>query len=507
MACLGLDIGTTVCKAVAFDADGAVLAQAHREYPLHHPAPAQAELDSDEVTARCFEVIAEAAGAAGEPVRAIGVASQGEAFVAMDGQDRPLCRAMVSSDTRAAGLIGPWVGNFGQDRLYRITGHTAHPMFSLFKLLWLREHRPELWARTRRVLCLEDLLHLRLGLEPAMSWPLAGRTMLFDVTRHAWSRPILNELTLDAGCLARPLASGEVVGELSRAVAEPLGLAPGALVVAGGHDQPCGALGAGVVDPGVAMYATGTVECICPALPRLRFSDQLREANLATYDFTVPGMATTVAFSLAGGNLLQWYRDRFGTAEVAEAERRGVSAYQVLLERMPTEPTSLLTLPYFTASGTPYFDTDTPGAVVGLRLTTSAGEVLRGLLEGVALEMRLNLELMAGSGIDVGELRVIGGGARSERWMQLKADVLGRPLATVSVTEAGCLGSAVLATSAATGEPVRTLARRWVTPGRPFEPDPAWAAAYKEKFEAYRALYPAVCGVTRRVAASARSAK
>lgn len=488
---LGLDIGSSGCKAVVFDEHGSVVASAQREYETLFPEEGAAELDSDHVIGRCLEVVRAASEAAGAGhVAGIGVSSQGEAFTAVDGEGGVLNRALISSDSRPAPVMQRWIETLGADRLYRITGHTAHPMFTLFKLLWLRERQPDVWRKAARFLCFEDLLALRLGVEPAMGWPLAGRTMLFDVQRHVWSPEILDAIGLKAGRLARPLASGAVSGVIAAGTARWLGLAQGAVLVTGGHDQPCGALGAGAVTPGCAMYGTGTVECITPTFEAPVFSDGLRRGNLCTYDHVLAGAYTTVAFSLTGGNILKWYRDVLGGEAVRRAAETGTSPYALILEECPGEPTSLLVLPYFTPSGTPHFDMRTPGAILGLRLTTGRGEFVRALLEGVALEMRLNLTLLEQAGCPVRELRAIGGGARSPKWVQLKADVLGKPVTVLNVTEAGCLGGAMLACAAVTGGDVRDLARTWVRAVGTVAPRPAQAATYAARFERYRALYP-----------------
>ena len=493
MSYLGLDVGTTGCKACVFDAEGNLLTSAYREYPLLTPMPGGAEIDSVRVCQSSLEVIAEAVAACrDDPVRGIGISSQGEAFTPVSAKGEILANAMVSSDARAESIVSPWSEQFGRQRLYEITGHTSHPMFTLFKLLWLRDNRPDVWQATTRFYCFEELIQWRLGLEPAISWPLAGRTMLFDVRAHSWNEQILSEMGLDNTRLARPAASGTVVGTVPSAMAQQLGLPENVPVVAGGHDQPCGALGAGAVEPGLAMYATGTVECICPAFDRPILQESFFENNLCTYDYTVEGMYTTVLFSLTGGNLLQWFRDQWGHAEVEQAQRTGQSAYDLLLAQMASEPSDLLTLPYFTPSGTPYFDAQTPAALVGLRMGTTRGQVLRSLLEGVALEMRLNVDILEAAGLNIREFRAIGGGAKNPALTQLKADVLGRPITTLAVTEAGCLGVAMLACAQDSDAPLTQLVQSWVKPVSVVEPDTRRAAFYRERFQAYRALYPAV---------------
>lgn len=489
MHLLGIDVGTSGCKAVAFDKDGHQVAEAYREYPLLTPQEGWAELDSALVMERCFEVIRDVASKVTD-IRGLGISSQGEAFTPVAADGTLLANGMTSSDMRAVELARSFPETFGAERLYQITGHTAHPMFSLFKLLWLRDHAPEVWNNTAKFLCYEDLLEQHLGLEPAMGWPMAGRTMLFDVSQHTWSDEILEATGLTSSQLARPLASGTIAGTIPDDIARSLGLPAGVQVVTGGHDQPCGALGAGITEAGLAMYATGTVECITPAFEQAVFSPALREANLCTYDHTAPGRYATVAFSLTGGNILKWVRDEFGEAEVKAAEANGQSPYELLLAQLGDEPAKPMVLPYFTPSGTPYFDTDVAGTVVGLRLSTSRGQFIRALLEGVALEMRLNLDILEQAGCPIRELRAIGGGSRSPLWNQLKADVIGKPLTTLDVSEAGCLGTAMLACAAVTEEPLEELAARWVRPVMQVQPRDSVREWYETRFAQYRDLYP-----------------
>ena len=469
----------------------------HREYAVQHSQDGRAELDAQRVCTASLEVIGEAAAAvSADPVRSMAISSQGEAFMPIDASGRILAHAMVSSDTRAASVAQQWTTSFGAARLYQITGHTAHPMFTLFKLLWTRGHRPDAWRQASRFLCFEDLLHTRLGLEPHIGWPLAGRTMLFDVRAHAWSPEILAAIDLEPSRLATPLASGSHVGVIARRVASRLGLKGDVFVVAGGHDQMCAALGSGIVSPGSAMYATGTVECIAAIFPApgvQRRIDGEQSVHLRRGNNR----------HVRHGGLL--FDRRKHPAVVSRSIRRGrtrgsrattgENIYDLLLQQVPVEPSTLLVLPYFTPSGTPYFDLRTPGVVFGLRLSTSRGELLRALLEGVALEMRVNTEILGRAGIPIREFRASGGGARNARWNQLKADILEIPIATVSTTETGCCGAAMLAASAHLGVPVASLAETWIHTLGVFEPDRQRSAFYREQFERYRQLYQAVRGL------------
>jgi len=489
---LGIDIGTGGCKAVVFDDNGKQVSSSYREYSIITSHPGWAELDTDEVISQCFDVIREAASLAGKgSVRGIGISSQGEAFTFVDRQGKAMCNALVSSDVRAVDLIKPWVDSFGEEKLYNITGHTPHPMFSLFKLLWMKENEPEMFSGAERILCFEDLLQYRLGIaSPSMGWPLAGRTMLFDVVTHKWDTAIAGKAGIDTQKLSRPMRSGSLAGFVNKDIAGSLGLSDETFIVTGGHDQPCSGLGAGAVDPGVAVWSSGSVECITPAFDRPVFTGELHRNNLCTYDHTAPGMYATVAFSLTGGNLFRWFRDQLGGEETVRARDEKKDAYDILLDMLPDQPSRVTVLPYFTPSGTPYFDVDVKGTILGLDLSVTKAELLKGLLEGVAMEVRLNLEILRQSGYQVDELRIIGGGAKSEEHVQLKADATGMPVTILDVTEAGCMGVAMLAKACNDKADVKVIAREWVRPVKRIIP--SRQDYYTDKFNRYKNLYPAL---------------
>ena len=209
---MGIDIGTSGCKSAVFNEKGQQLALVNREYDVIFTDDGGVELDSDEVIEKCFEAIRECTSLVEKnSVIGLGISSQGEAFTAVGKNNKSLCNAMVSSDNRSLAFANTWPEKFGKEKLYQITGHTAHPIFTLFKLLWLKKNKQDVWNKAQKFLCFEDLLQFRLGLDPAIGWPLAGRTMMFDVRKHCWSDEILNALELKLEKLARPMPSGSIV--------------------------------------------------------------------------------------------------------------------------------------------------------------------------------------------------------------------------------------------------------------------------------------------------------
>ena len=475
MSYLGIDIGSSQVKAAAFDATGELLAEASKSYAYAQPRHGWMELDGNEVMTAAFAVIGECAAKVrgADPVRAMACSSQGEAFSPVGADGVILAPAMISGDTRASETIRAFTAKYGVEKLYRQTGHTASAMFSIAKLLWLREHEPAIFGKSRYFLCFEDLLAYRLTGTPVMGHPLAGRTMLFDVVHHEWVPELLDACGIAAGQLATPLPSGTVGGTLRPDIEAELGLSADVRWVTAGHDQVIGAYGCGARTPGCAMYAAGSVECMVPILPGPVLSNELAAANLCTYDFARPGVYASVAYSLTGSNLAEYF--------IREIVRDDQRDYARLFADMPEAPTDLLTIPYFTASGTPYFDDKTPAAVYGWRFDTSRGTLLKGLLEGVAMEMRLNAELLRANRIAPERLIATGGGFRAREVVQLHADVLDMPISLTNVREAGCRGAASLA-ALALGDsevPVPEIVRE-------VRPDPARAAQYAEKFNVWK---------------------
>jgi xylulokinase len=504
MSLLGIDIGTTGCKGIVFRVDGTILGQAYREYPLRHPREGWIELDPRVVWAAVRDTIREAVDRAGpgDPVRALSTSVQGEAVTPVGVNGEPLDNSPVTFDGRSVPFLSHWQESPGAERVFEITGMPLHSMYTIQKILWWKRERPEIYRDTWKFLCYGDYALHRLGLPPTIDPSMAGRTMAFDVRAGGWSEEILARAEVPEEKLAAVAPSGTVVGEVPAAVCDDLGLPHGMLAAAGGHDQPCGALGAGITRPGLAMDATGTVECITPIFDALALSPAMRENNFCCYRHVAPGLFATLAFNFTGGSLLRWYRDTLGAKEVEEARVAGMDVYDIMIGKAASGPSRLLLLPHFTMSGTPMFDPAAKGAIVGLTLGTSVDQILKALLDGITYELRLNLDRLEAAGVAVKELRAIGGGARSRTWLQLKANIFGRPVSSLNVSEAACLGAAMLAGVASGDYP--TLAQATdalVRVAETFEPQPAEVARYEEMYALYRELYPTLRDLIHRLPA------
>jgi len=502
MSLLGLDVGTTGAKAVAFDLGGGILGQAYQEYPWLHLGEGKVEMEPEKVWEAVKVVVQAATREAGgrDPVRAIAVSSMGEGVTAVDREGNPLRNSIVSFDSRTEEQVGWWEENMGRERIFGITGMGLHPMYTINKVMWIKKHEPEIYAQASRFLCFEDFAIFKLCGEAMIDYSLAGRTMAFDVVKGCWSREMLEAAGIEERLLAKPVPSGTVAGKIRREVADELGLREDVAIVTGGHDQPCGALGTGVVSGGMAVNSTGTVECVTAAFEKPLLSDSMLRYNFCCYHHANPGMYLTIGFSFTGGSLLRWYRDNLGWEESEEAERTGRDVYEVIISKATAGPVDLFVQPHFTVTANPWFDPHSTGAILGLTLATSKGDIIKAMLEGLGYEMRLIMTLLEECGVGIRELRCIGGGAKSPIWLQLKADLFGREVKTVEVSEATCLGAAILA-GVGIGEYANAAeaARELVKVKETYEPRPELAEEYERRFEIYRQIYPTLAPLAHRL--------
>ncbi len=492
MSLLGLDVGTTGCKAVVFDVEGNVLSSAYREYPLLHPQSGWAELDPNQVWTKIEESIQEVANQVkADPIKALSISTQGEAFAPVDRAGRLLTNTAISFDIRGEEFTRWWDLKLGSKKIMEITGMPLHSMFSINRVMWLKKYHPDIYRRTWKFLCYEDLVIQKLGLPPTIDYSLAARTMAFDIVKKRWSREILSLAEVDESLLSEVRPSGTEVGRISSKVCSRLSLPSGVSVVTGGHDQPCGSLGAGVKEEELATEAAGTVDCIATVFKEPHLDQKMLENNFACYPHTISQFYISLAFNFTGGCLLRWFRDALGGEEKREAEKTGENVYSILINKATKEPSPLYLLPHFTTTGTPYMDPNSAGAILGLSLNTSKADLIKAILEGVAFEMKHNLVLLEEAGIPVRELRAIGGGAKSKKWLQLKADIYNRPLVSLKVSEAACLGAAILAgvgigEYSSIEEAVETVVKKRES----FYPHKEKAKIYEEKFAVYKDIYP-----------------
>jgi len=494
---LGIDVGTTGCKAAAFSLAGALVASAYREYPTTHPQEGWSELDSRLVMARVGETIAEtAAQCRGDPITAVCVSSMGEAMTPVSADRRILGPSILMTDVRGGDLSAPIIERFGLRAFYDINPNIPGPQYSLPKLMWIRRHQPQLYDQAHKFLLWGDLVMFLLGADPVTSFSHANRTLLFDIRREDWSDPLLAAAGIAREKLPPCVASGSVAGTVSDTAAARLGLEKGAAIVVGGHDQCCNSLGAGIARAGLAVCGIGTFECITPTFDRIPDGGTMLASGLNVEHHVLAGLYVSFIYNQAG-SLVRWFRDTFARADL-QLIPRGQDIYDALAREMPAEPTRLLILPHFEPTGAPQLITDSSGAIVGLKMDTTRGEILKAIMESATFWFVETMDCLKRMRIDTSEFIATGGGARSDPWLQIKADIFGVPFVRPAITECGTLGAAILA-GMATGKlaGAEDGISRFVRRQRIFEPDARRNAIYRERFHTYQQLYPALKNVLR----------
>jgi len=486
MISLGIDIGGTGCKCVAFRDDGEQLASAYCEYPMK---PGEVNLNALVLRDSVFAVIHGCVEKLENPraVAAITVSSFGESFVPVAADGMPLTDIILYFANTESDEFTRLVNQIGRERFMEITCVLPDASYSLAKMLYtLKTAEKPVW----KFLFVASYLCYCLSGVAVADYPLACRSILFDVRRRAWSRELIDACGIDGAALPAAVPTGTVAGSLLPNVASRLGLSPEVRVVIGSHDQIVNALGCGVSACGDAVDVTGTSECIVPLFDAIPETLDFERENYACVPYLDESGYVTYAYNISGGAVVRWYRDTLMEYLKPMALARGCSVYDILNERCPKRPTDLVVLPHFQGmGGTPDVQTRAKGTIYGLTMQTTADDLYRAILEGLTYEMAFNLECLGRYGIAPARLLAAGGGAKSPVWRQIKADVLNLEIVPSLREEPGAMGSAILGFAAVTGEKDRlALAKRFVSHGAPAEPNAENAAYYREKYQLYKEL-------------------
>ncbi|MCS7166390.1 MAG: xylulokinase [Gemmatales bacterium] len=494
---LGIDIGTSGTKTVVCREDGTILATANAEHPSYYPQPGWSEQEPADWWHSTVSSVRQAlarAGVAGREVRGIGLSGQMHGSVFLDGQGNVLRRAILWNDQRTAEQceqIEHAVG--GRERLIQLVSNPAFTGFTAPKILWVRQHEPHIYERTRKILLPKDYIRYRLTGEFVTEVSDASGTLLLDVAGRRWCRAILEKLQIDEELLPRCVESQEITGYLTPAAGNELGLPAGVPVVGGAGDQAAGAVGNGVVRAGILSATMGTSGVIFAHSDCVQTDPQGR---VHTMCHAVKGAWHLMGVVLSAGGSLQWFRNHFATQEIRLAAERQVDAYDLILalaEQAPPGAEGLFFLPHLTGERHPYSDPLARGAWIGLTVRHGWRHLARAVVEGATFALRDCLSVMIEMGLEPKQIRLSGGGARSAFWRRLQADIYGHKVALINATEGPACGVALLAmvgTGAYASVPEACDAVIRVT--EEISPCPERKAFYERCYATYRQLYPAL---------------
>ena len=439
---VGLDIGSTNVKAVIYEPNGRALALASVPTITHYPRPTWAHYDANELWSSAVTVLREATAQLDEPRRIAGiaVASMGEAGVPLDTDDKPTYDTIAWFDRRTIEQADRLRDVIGEDAIFAVTGVSLQAIFSLCKIMWIQQHKPDAFARTVRWLHVAEYIAYRLSGVGATDWSLASRSLAFDIKKRNWDDGILQAAGVSRDLLAPAVASGTRIGEVTAAAAMVTGLPAGASVAAGGHDHVCGALAAGVIRKGQLLDSMGTAEGLLVAFEEPNFDPELGRQGYAQGAHVVPGVNYCFGGIYTSGASIDWARRAVG----------GDADLGQLLAEAGEAPTGSLGvgfIPHLRLADPPHSDSRARAAFVGLTTDVERGTLFRAVLEGLAYEARLSVEpLVDFYGLDgIPEISVTGGGSKNDLFLRIKASVYNQPLRVVDLQEATALGAAMLA--------------------------------------------------------------
>jgi xylulokinase len=491
---LGIDIGTSGTKTLICDEKGKVLATAMAEHPISSPKPGWSEQNPQDwwaATIKATKAVIKKAKVKGADVKSIGLSGQMHGSVFLADGTRPLRPALLWNDQRTSEQCEQITAKAGgREALIDMVANPALTGFTAPKILWVRQHEPRTFEKTKHILLPKDYIRLCMTGEYATEVSDASGTLLLDVVHRNWSGRLLDLLNIDKALLPRLYESPEITGTLTSQAAASLGLAQGTPVVGGAGDQAAGAVGNGIVMHGIVSATLGT-----SGVMFAHADSPTRDpaGRVHTMCHAVPGKWCVFGCMLSAGGSFQWFRNQLGESEIAQAKKKGVDPYQLLVaqaQRSPLGCEGLFFLPYLTGERCPHPDPCARGGWIGLTSRTTRDMLIRSLIEGVTFGMRDALEIMRHMGISISEVRASGGGARSEFWRQLQADIYNTPIVLTNASEGPAYGVAILA-GVGTGvwNSVEEACKACIKKTEKIAPNKKRAAEYDRFFTTYEKLY------------------
>ncbi len=487
MALIGIDVGGTGVKAVAFSTRGEILASTYQEYDMYSDGPGHFEAVPDKIYEATRQVLRKTAADCPERVDGIGVSSFAESFVCFDKDGNILCNSLMYLDTRGKDMPEKLYEKVSLDEVRAYSGASPRHIHSIFRIMLMKEIWPGVLEKTVKIHFIADFVLSRLGAGHYCDYSLATSTLAFDINTKKWRRDIFEWAGLNPDALPEPRPTGEKIGELSEAAAKDLGLPAGIPLVSGGHDHIASSVGAGVYRAGQMMNAIGTVDGFTilsddpEACRRANGHDFIYKPHYFEQNYAV------MTSNLTGGVLLKWFREHLGKYEKENWASAGLDFYAEYEKQMAKEPTDLIVLPRFGALGNTFGD---KAGILNMTLSTTNEEIYRAFMEGESFEMLGHLRDYLSCGGRVDELTAVGGGARCDTYMQIRADVFNLPVRTVTCDQPGALGDAIMAGIAAgvfrdADEAISSI----VGVRRIFEPNEKTHEYYMEQYDKFRRIY------------------
>lgn len=492
---IGVDIGTSSAKTVLFNQNFQVEAAASQDYPMSQPQNGWAEQNPDdwaEAALSTITAVIREAGISGKEVRGIGLSGQMHSLVMLDEHNKVIRPAILWCDQRTAAECDEITRRVGEENLISLTANPALTGFTASKILWVRNHEPENYARCRHILLAKDYVRLILTGVYATDVSDASGMQLLDVPGRCWSQEILEALEINSALLPAVYESPEVTGTILPEIAEKTGLSTETAVVGGAGDNAAAAVGTGVVTQGKAFTTIGTSGVVFAHTDEVLIDPMGR---VHTFCCAVPNCWHVMGVTLSAGLSLKWFRDTFCQEDMKKAREQHLNIYEEMdhdAAQIPIGADRLLYLPYLMGERSPKLDPDCRGVFFGLSAIHQKAHMIRAIMEGVAFSMKDCNDVLCEMGVHIKEMTACGGGGSSALWRQMLADLYDCPVQTPASQEGGALGAALLAATGTGFFPDVPTACQTVLkadPEKSCPPVPEHTAAYRPYYALYKKLY------------------
>ncbi|MHB1275136.1 MAG: FGGY-family carbohydrate kinase [Candidatus Humimicrobiaceae bacterium] len=493
MSLLGIDLGTSGIKCVAYNLKGSPLKKVYQEYTLYTPDIGTVELNPDLVWESLKKNLTELNSSEEirkDPITALSISVSGDETLPIDKNGRVLYNTIMSMDKRGVEENSYINDLIGSEEIYKITGMPPDNIYALNRLLWFKNNIPEIYEKTYKFLCWEDFVFYKLGAEPSTDYSVACRTLAFNIVENKWAENIVKKAGIDILKFPKAYPSGTEIGRVSLKLCGELGFKDNVKIVTGGFDQCCSALGAGITKSGMVSIGTGTVEVMQVCFDKLGYNKKMMDEGYSFNTHVLKNLYICLSLNFNGGVIFKWYRDNLGYEEKIKAKERSSEVYDLIMDSANSSMFPVLFLPYFEGAQTPWKNPAATGTILGITLRTKKEDIVRGIMEGITFDLRLNLEKIEESGIKIDSLRATGGGSRSETWLQFKANILGKIIQKLDIDEAGCMSAAVLAGYGSKDfNSVAGIIDDWVKIKKEYEPDLEKFKNYEERYLKFISAY------------------
>ncbi len=493
---IGIDIGTSGIKSIIIDTNGSILGSDTYELNITIPKPLWAEQNPEDWwkgTVETLKGVIKKTNINPGNIKGIGLSGQMHSLVVIDKNKKVLRPAILWCDNRTTPQRQWITEKVGLENLKNLVSNPPLEGFTAPKIIWIRDNEPDIYEKINKILLAKDYIRYLLTGEIGTEVSDAAGTALFNVKNRVWSDELLKLINIPKEILPKCFESIDIIGKINEKTAELAGLKKGTPVVGGGADNPCSAVGNGIVREGRVQSSIGTSGTVVAHTDTVKVDPKMR---LHTFCHTIPKKWYLMGVVLQAGGSLRWFRDTLGNEEIEIAHSKGIDPYDIFCqkaEKVSIGSNGLLFLPYLSGERTPHQDGKARGGWIGITLSHQREHLIRAVFEGITFAMRDSIELMKELGVQISQVRVTGGGAKNEFWRKMQADVFNTEVVTLSSQEGPAFGSAILA-GAGVGifSDVADAADKIVKTQKIYEPNKENAKKYDEFYNIYKELYPAL---------------